>query len=411
MSSDWGIAPLSDLTINFDGKRRPVKSPDRKSGPYPYYGASGIVDFVDDYIFDGEYLLIAEDGENLKTRQTPIAFMAEGKFWVNNHAHIVTGNEKANTRFLMYALQIADIDSFLTGAVMPKLTQGNLNKITVPCPPLEIQNGIVSMLGVLDDKIELNRKINQTFEQIAQAIFKSWFVDFDPVHAKMEGRQPKGMDTETAALFPDEFVESELDRIPKGWSLSHIGNEVDVLGGGTPSTKNEEFWMDGEFNWTTPKDLSGLPDKILLSTERKLTQKGISNISSGLLPVNTVLMSSRAPVGYLVLTKIPTAINQGFIAMKCNKRLSPEFVLQWATHSMDEIKQRSSGSTFAEISKTTFRPLPVIVPPDKVIDAYTKIASVLYEEISTLAKESENLARTRDTLLPRLLSGELKIEG
>ena len=109
MSSEWPFIPLGELTVNFDTKRKPVKGPDRRPGPYPYYGASGIVDYVDGYLFDGDYLLIAEDGENLRTRQTPVAFMANGKFWVNNHAHIVKGNEKASTRFLMYSLLNADL--------------------------------------------------------------------------------------------------------------------------------------------------------------------------------------------------------------------------------------------------------------------------------------------------------------
>lgn len=286
-----------------------------------------------------------------------------------------------------------------------------LTEFVMPLPPKEQRKIIGNVLGVLDDKIELNRQINQTLEQMAQAIFKSWFVDFDPVRAKMEGRQPEGMNPETAALFPNEFEESELGLIPKGWQLSSIGEEVEVLGGGTPSTQKEEFWTDGEYNWSTPKDLSGLPDKILLKTERKITQKGVDNISSGLLPINTVLMSSRAPVGYLVMTKIPTAINQGFIAMKCNKRLSPEYILQWATFSMDEIKQRSSGSTFAEISKKTFRPLPVVVPSQRVLNEFTSITQALYEKIAAAASESNHLSEIRDSLLPKLLSGALRLEG
>src|SRR5690606_21767643 len=150
---EWTTSELADLTVNFDGKRKPVKESDRRPGPYPYYGASGVVDHVDGFLFDGDYLLIAEDGENLRTRQTPIAFMARGRFWVNNHAHIVTGNDKADTRFLMYALQNADISGYLTGAVMPKLTQGNLNRIEVSHPCITEQRAIAHILGTLDDKI------------------------------------------------------------------------------------------------------------------------------------------------------------------------------------------------------------------------------------------------------------------
>ena len=184
----WGNMTLGELTDNFDSARIPVKRADRRPGPYPYYGASGIVDSVSDYLFDGEYLLIAEDGENLRTRNTPIAFLANGKFWVNNHAHIVRGNHKANTRYLMYALSELDVSGYLTGSTMPKLTQGNMNRISLLTPPLSEQRAIAHILGTLDDKIELNRRMNETLEEMARALFKSWFVDFDPVRAKMEGR-------------------------------------------------------------------------------------------------------------------------------------------------------------------------------------------------------------------------------
>ena len=147
MAGEWRERTLGELTENFDGVRVPVKEADRRSGPYPYYGASGIVDNVDGFLFDGEYLLIAEDGENLRTRNTPVAFLARGKFWVNNHAHIVRGNHDADTRFLMYSLSAADISGYLTGSTMPKLTQGNLNRIPVLSPPLPEQRAIAHILG------------------------------------------------------------------------------------------------------------------------------------------------------------------------------------------------------------------------------------------------------------------------
>ena len=168
MESEWKNMTLGELTDNFDSARVPVKRADRWPGPYPYYGASGIVDSVSDYLFDGEYLLIAEDGENLRTRNTPIAFLANGKFWVNNHAHIVRGNHKANTRYLMYALSELDVSGYLTGSTMPKLTQGNMNRIFLLTPSLPEQRAIAHILGTLDDKIELNRRMNETLEEMAR---------------------------------------------------------------------------------------------------------------------------------------------------------------------------------------------------------------------------------------------------
>ncbi|MCK4499420.1 restriction endonuclease subunit S, partial [Candidatus Babeliales bacterium] len=211
----------------------------------------------------------------------------------------------------------------------------------------------------------------------------------------------------TAKLFPVAMLDSELGEVPEGWEVSTIGEEVDVVGGGTPSTKNPEFWDGGEIHWTTPKDLSNLSDKVLLTTNRKITDVGLKKISSGLLPVNTVLMSSRAPVGYLALVKVPVAVNQGYIAMLCDKRLSPEFVIQWCNYAMDEIKQRSSGTTFAEISKKNFKIIPVIVSSEDIQQSYSEMVSDFYDKITETAIECKTLADICDSLLPKLLSGEV----
>jgi type I restriction enzyme, S subunit len=409
MTSDWEFAKLGDLTVNLDTRRKPVKEADRKPGPYPYYGASGIVDYVEGYLFEGEHLLIAEDGENLRTRQTPIAFIANGKFWVNNHAHIVKGNERASTRFLQYALLGTDISAYLTGAVMPKLTQGNLNRIEVPCPPREVQDLIVSILGGIDDRITLLRETNATLEAIAQALFKSWFVDFDPVRAKMEGRAPEGMDEATAALFPDSFEETELGAVPRGWAIRTIGELVDTVGGATPDTKNEAFWSPAVHPWTTPKDLSGASAPVLLETERRISAQGLAKISSGLLPAGTLLMSSRAPIGYLAIAQIPVAINQGYIAIPPGGTLPPLFMLFWCQSNMEGIKVRANGSTFMEISKKAFRPISMVVPPAALVAAFADVAGALFDRLVENERQAQTLSNLRDTLLPRLISGQLRL--
>ncbi len=213
----------------------------------------------------------------------------------------------------------------------------------------------------------------------------------------------------TAALFPDELVESELGEVPRGWEVSTIGEQTQTVGGATPSTKNDEFWDKGNNHWTTPKDLSNLTDKILLNTDRKITDAGLKKISSGLLPKNTVLMSSRAPVGYLALAKIEVAINQGYIAILPNMKYSAEYLIQWCEANMAEIKGRASGTTFQEISKKNFREISFFCPDDKVVVSYTKTVKTLYDEITSKAKENQSLINLRDTLLPKLMSGEISL--
>jgi type I restriction enzyme S subunit len=251
--------------------------------------------------------------------------------------------------------------------------------------------------------------MNATLEAMARALFQSWFVDFDPVRAKLDGRQLEGMDAETAALFPDSFTDSDFGHVPKGWVVMPVGDVVTTVGGATPSTKEPKYWENGIHHWTTPKDFSSLPAPILLDTSRKITDAGLAKISSGLLPGGTVLLSSRAPVGYLAIATMPVAINQGFIAMKCNARASNYFILNWCQANMPEIHSRATGTTFAEISKKDFRPIPVILPPNEIMDAFTKEVSPLYDRITSNLKESRTLATLRDTLLPKLLSGELSL--
>ena len=163
------------MSENLDALRVPVKESDRRPGPYPYYGASGIVDYVDDFIFNGDHVLVAEDGENLRTRRTPVAFLVRGKFWVNNHAHVLRGNGNSDTRFLAYTISQADIGSFLTGSTMPKLTRVGLDRIPVSSPPLREQRRIAALLGALDDKIELNRRMNETLERLTRAMYSERF--------------------------------------------------------------------------------------------------------------------------------------------------------------------------------------------------------------------------------------------
>ena len=220
-----------------------------------------------------------------------------------------------------------------------------------------------------------------------------------------------GMPPEAFAALPTRFVDSELGPVPEGWEVKAIGDVVCVRGGGTPSTKNEDFWNGGTHCWATPKDLSSLQHPVLLSTDRRITDAGVRKISSGLLPIDTVLMSSRAPVGYLALAKVPIAVNQGFIAITCTGPLKPHYVLQWLRANMEEIKGRASGTTFAEISKSAFRPIPAIVPPSTLVNAFEEYARPIVDLITHAMMESSKLAALRDYLLPRLLSGRVRVKS
>jgi type I restriction enzyme S subunit len=295
------------------------------------------------------------------------------------------------------------------GSAQPILNKSDFSRLEIALPPLAEQKAIAAVLGALDDKIELNWRTNATLEAMARALFQSWFVNFEPVRAKLDDRQPTGLDPATAALLPSEFEDSELGPIPKGWTVEPVGQVVSCLGGSTPSTAEPKFWEGGVHCWATPKDLSLLDAPMLIDTERRMTDAGVAKISSGLLPAGTLLLSSRAPVGYLAIATIPVAVNQGFIAMKCNQRASNYFMLNWCRANMSEIEGRASGTTFAEISKQNFRPIPLVVPPTPLMNKFTDTVAPLYSQIASNLRQSCTLASIRDALLPKLLSGELKV--
>jgi type I restriction enzyme S subunit len=293
---------------------------------------------------------------------------------------------------------------------MPNLNEGIIRSFPLAIPPLPEQHAIAHILGTLDDKIELNRRMNETLESMARAIFQSWFVDFDPVRAKVEGRDP-GLPQPLADLFPNRFEDSKLGEIPAGWAVKTIGDLAEVVGGSTPSTSKLEFWEGGSHCWATPKDLASLSSPVLLDTERRITDAGLAQISSGLLPAGTVLLSSRAPIGYLALAEIPVAINQGFIAMKPKISVPNLFLLLWARSAHEEILSRANGSTFLEISKSNFRPIPVVHPTEGVFGVFVSLVNPLYRRVADNVRESRTLAALRDALLPKLISGAIRVGG
>jgi type I restriction enzyme S subunit len=379
-----------------------VKEAERVAGPYPYYGASGIVDFVDGYLFEGEYLLIAEDGENLRTRNTPIAFRAKGKFWVNNHAHIIQGNAKASTRYLEYAVLSADIGPYLTGAVMPKLTQGNLNKILVPCPSIEIQNQVVDVLGALDDKITLLRETNATLEAIAQALFKSWFVDFDPVRAKAEGRDPVGVPPEVADLFPSAFEDSEFGAIPKGWTVRSLDSFATYLNGLALQKYPPE--SDDDF----------LP-VIKIAQLRAGNTLGADRASSLLKPEyivhdGDVLFSWSGSLEVEIWCGGEGALNQHLFKVTSNK--VPKWFYYLATrHFLPSFRETAAhkATTMGHIQRKHLTESRLALPPTGVLAALSDFVGPIVEKRITNSLQARGLGTLRDTLLPRLMSGKLRI--
>jgi type I restriction enzyme S subunit len=266
------------------------------------------------------------------------------------------------------------VSSRLVGAVQQHFNVGSAKELRIPNLQLSEQQAIASVLRPLDAKLEANRR---TVSILSELLSATWTESFET----------------------SEALE---------WPMDPIGEVASVVGGSTPKTAIPDFW-GGTISWATPKDLSRLPSVPLLDTERCITELGLQQISSGLLPKGTVLLSSRAPIGYLAIAEVPVAVNQGFIAIIAKERLSNLYLWQWLQAHMDEVKARANGTTFLEVSKASFRPVLIAVPPSDAMNSWTNWAAPQYQLIVEREQESRILARLRDALLPKLLSGELRV--
>ena len=418
----WKTVTLRDLGTIITGKTPSTRRKTNFGGQIPFVTPRDLDDIR--MIYKTERYLTDAGAYTVKNAVIPAntvmvscigsdmgkAAIAGKRCVTNQQINSIIINDKFDYRYIYYSLSTRkdELRDQAGGSAVPILNKGHFGNIKIYLPPLPEQRAIAHILSSLDDKIELNRRMNETLEEMGRALFKSWFVDFDPVRAKMEGRDT-GLPPDVADLFPDRLVESELGEMPEGWKVKAVGTIASIVGGTTPSTKQAQYWKGGTHCWATPKDLASLSVPVLLKTERKITDAGLGKIGSGLLPPGTVLLSSRAPIGYLAVTETPVAINQGFIGIMPHEGISNLFMLYWSEASHDEIINHANGSTFLEINKGNFRQLPVVVPDESAMKKFDGLARTLYNRIVSNERQSHSLAALRDTLLPKLISGEIRV--
>jgi type I restriction enzyme S subunit len=270
-----------------------------------------------------------------------------------------------------------------------------------------VQQRIADILGALDDKIELNRRMNATLEAMARALFKSWFVDFDPVHAKAAG-QPSGLPAHIDALFPSTFVDSPLGQIPQGWGVGKVGDVIQILSGGTPSTSQESYW-NGSVPWYTVKDAPSESDVWVINTEKTITNLGVQNSAAQILPSHTTIISARGTVGKLALTAQEMAMNQSCFGIR-DAIADNQFYTYYLIHNaVGSIQQSSHGTVFDTITRQTFSTIDVIIPVQNISRIFDIAVRDWMHLILEHNKQNLTLAKQRDLLLPKLLSGEVEV--
>jgi type I restriction enzyme S subunit len=333
---------------------------------------------------------------------------------VNQHVAIIRPRKDAlNSRFLRYFLVSPVTQAHLhvlasAGATRSALTKAMIEGLEIPRLPLHAQNAIAQILGSLDDKIELNRHMNATLEAMARAIFKSWFVDFDPVHAKSEGRRPFTMEAETAALFPSSF-ENRLKRVPIGWGKGSILKIARLLSGGTPKTDRKEYW-NGSVPWASAADVSQARKTFLIDTERTITERGLEESATQMIPAfSTVVVARGATTGRMVLFGREMAMNQTCYALSSTTE-TPLFLYCLLRNEIEGLVHAAHGSIFDTITTTTFGGSEVILPPQPVMKNFETTVWPLFQRVLHNSVESETLAEIRDALLPKLISSEIRVK-
>lgn len=326
---------------------------------------------------------------------------------------VVSASSKVDSRFLYYYLTTPAFTSYLTrvadGGAYPAFNPTEIANAELAFPPLPEQEAIAHILSTLDDKIELNCKMNETLEAMARAIFKSWFVDFDPVRAKMEGRQPYGMDANTAALFPDSFQDSPLGKLPKGWKTQALPELVELIGGGTPKTGVSEYW-GGDIPWFTVVDAPEESVVFVIDTEKHVTPLGVDNSSTKVLRKGTTIISARGTVGKCALVGRAMTMNQSCYGIQGTERRGDYFTYYTIRHQVARLQRSGHGSVFNTITRDTFKSIRLASPPAELTVAFDARVESLMKLILARLKENITLATTRDALLPKLLSGEIRVK-
>ena len=384
------LRKFSELTINFDKERIPLSSSERESkkGKYPYYGAQGIIDHVDEYIFDGEYLLIAEDGENLNSRSQPIANVVLGKFWVNNHAHIVKTNSKCEIHYLCYLLNNINISGYITGSAQPKLNQYNLNNMVLEIQDYETQYKISIILKRINDKIKLNEKINKNLEEQLLRIFDSWFLKFE---------------------LSNEFSDSKLGLIPRGWKIDYLGSKksCSIIKSGIDEFDNSKIYIataDVDNSIITSNDT-------LITMDDKPSRANMQPISNSIWFAKMIDSKKLIMVDEYCNDLLNNYIfSTGFCGLKC---VDKYFYYLWTfllTDVFDVMKNNfCTGTTMQAINNKDTKLIEFVLPDDKTITQFNSIAKPMFKKIYYNNLEIKKLQRLRDTLLPKLMSGEIDV--
>lgn len=343
----------------------------REDGQVPIFSSSGITGTHSTAmvnapgVITGRYGTIGE------------VFYAAEDFWPLNTTLFVEDFHGNDAKFIYYFLKTLEWSKFTSASAVPGINRNTVHKETVSLPDIETQRRIASTLSMLDEKIKTNTEINDNLEQQAQSYFQELFVD----NASPE------------------------------WTTGTISDLGTVVGGSTPSKAKPEYYTESGIAWITPKDLSINKSKFVSHGENDITELGLKNSSAVIMPEGTVLFSSRAPIGYIAIAAGEVTTNQGFKSVVPKPEIGTPFVYFFLKNTLPVIEGMASGSTFKEVSGSTMKNVPAVIPDAETLAKFSDFCAAIFAQQRTLEEQNQSLAKLRDSLLPKLMSGEIDVSA
>jgi type I restriction enzyme S subunit len=278
------------------------------------------------------------------------------------------------------------------GSAQPNMSGGQIEGLEIPCPPLPVQRRIAGILSAYDDLMENSQRRIRLLEAMAHALYREWFVHFRfPGHEK----HPR--------------VASPLGDIPQGWEVKPVADSFEISGGGTPSRKEAKYWDGGTIQWFSPSGLTGADTMFMDDSPERITELGLAESSARLFPAFSVMLTSRATIGAISINTHEACTNQGFITCLPNERVPLYFLFHWLTENVPTFERMASGATFKEISRGVFKTIEFIYPAPALVRRFESQVEPMGKQMLALQRQIQNLRRTRDLLLPRLLSGQIDL--
>jgi len=373
-AGDWEQRKLGDIVDFLDGQRKPLKDSDRIKGKYPYYGASGIIDYINDYLFDENLVLLSEDGANIIDRNYPVCFIATGKYWVNNHAHVLKVKTGVIDKFICESLERLDYTKFNTGTAQPKLNQDICQKIVITIPNEDEQKCISEFLDRINNIITLHQRKLDKLQATKKALLQE--------------------------MFPEEGQDKPKRRF-KGftdaWEQRKLGDIATITGGGTPSTNISEYW-NGDIDWYSPVEIG--EKRYASGSIRKITKLGLEKSSAKILPVGTVLFTSRAGIGNTAILQVEGCTNQGFQSITPNSKELDTYFLYTMTPKLKRYGEvTGAGSTFVEVSGKQMEQMNLMIPSLDEQKHVSQLFKVMDDAITLHQRKLDKLKNLKQAYL------------